>query len=655
LTASQVVANDGRGNYATTSYSYSGGKLYLGSGVHDRKFAGFQIATTTAPDSITATYYNQGDSVYTPYGEQSDGYAQINHPFRKDVLDLSGNVQQRSFFRWDTTAHGNSTFVGLGRQMIENLSSDGTHRDKATDYTYSSTTDDLIQQVDYGEVTGNTDGTFSDTGSDKRTTNYTYAASSSVNMSLPTEKTLLDNNSATSSDSKLYYDSLAFGQVNVGNNTRQEDWISGTTYASTTKIYTGYGLVATSTDRNGNATSYVYEAYNLYPATTTNALLQKTQSYYNLANGKVKQSSDANSRLAKNLFDGFGRLTEIDQSSTSTPSAYATSTTYAYTDSTSTTSLIHRVDYLTGSNTVDTYDYYDGFNRVIQESKQTPTSGTYIVFDKTYNGVGLMASTSLPYFSSGSANTSPTATSNFYTNYLYDPLQRPLTISNAVGTMNDTYSKWTTTTSDPNGHIKDYILDAFGNLATVVEHLTSSNSTTTYSYDVLNNLATTTDGLSNVRHFTYDGLNRRLTSQDLHASSDTTYGTSTYAYDNQGNLTSETTPNGKTITRTYDTLGRRLTESVSGLTGNQITLTYDSCTNGIGYLCIAWSTSALTTNLYDILGNVVSATTTVSNLSYNMAYGYDRQGNVTNFIQTSDDRLIEHKHSKIRLHLRCRR
>jgi YD repeat-containing protein len=435
---------------------------------------------------------------------------------------------------------------------------------------------------------------------------------------------------ATSSDTKLYYDSLPFGQVNVGNNTREEDWVSGTKYASTTNTYTSYGLVATSTDRNGNATSYVYDSYNLYPASTTNALLQNTQSYFNLANGKVKQTTDPNSRLSKNIFDGLGRITETDQSSTTTPSSYVTASTYAFTDSTSSPSLIHRTDYLTGSNVVDTFDYYDGFNRIIQEHRQSPISGTFIVADKKYNGVGLLASSSLPYSSSASAYTSPTNTSNLYTNYLYDPLQRPVVISNIVGTTTNTYSKWTTTTTDPNSHIKDYILDAFGNLASVVEHLDTSNSTTTYIYDALNNLATTSDGLGNVRAFSYDGLSRRLSSQDLHAVAHASYGTSSYAYDDQGNLITEVTPNGKTITRTYDVLNRKLTESVSGLSGNQVALTYDSCTNGIGYLCIASSTAAKTSNAYDILGNVTSATTTVSNLSYHMGYGYDRQGNITN-------------------------
>src|SRR5262249_44514740 len=158
----------------------------------------------------------------------------------------------------------------------------------------------------------------------------------------------------TSSDQKLYYDSLPFGQVSLGNNTKQEDWVSGTKYASSTKTYNTYGLVATSTDRNGNATSYVYDKYNLFLATTTNALLQKTQFLFNYANGKPKQKTDPNNALTKNVFDGVGRLTEVDVSSTSTPTTYATTTTYTYTDNT-TPSLIHRADYLGPSATVDTF------------------------------------------------------------------------------------------------------------------------------------------------------------------------------------------------------------------------------------------------------------------------------------------------------------
>src|SRR5215471_1816159 len=166
-------------------------------------------------------------------------------------------------------------------------------------------------------------------------------------------------------------------------------------------------------------------------------------------------------------------------------------------------------------------------------------------------------------FSSGSSYTSPTTVSNFFTNYTYDGLQRMTKTANAVGNTTNTYYQWKTTTVDPNGNSKDTLVDAFGNLVNVVEHA-SSLATTTYAYDALNNLSTTTDALGNVRHFTYDGLSRRLTAQDLHATTDTTFGTTTYSYDAQGNLTSQTDPKGQVVNRTYDALNRMLTEDYTG-------------------------------------------------------------------------------------------
>ncbi|MCP1846752.1 MULTISPECIES: glycine-rich domain-containing protein [unclassified Bradyrhizobium] len=916
LVVTQTVANDGFGNTSTTTYSYAGGKMYLPSDVRDRKFAGFAIATTTAPDSVTASHFDQGDSISTADGEQSDGYAQINHPFRTDVFDLSKNLKQRTYYRWGAIVHGSSTAVVLGQKLTEDFASDGSHRDKASTFSYSSSTNDLLKRYDYGEVLGSADGTFVDIGTDGRFTALTYGYAPSLNLSVVVEKasgsafatssvtassatsTAMDvlvvggggggggqngtgggggggaggfrednahtvlaqaytvtvgsggsggatsgqgggggassfdtitsdggggggaggtsaasgasgasgggagapsgskgsgtsgeghdggthvggyvgaggggagavgqdansntnganggsgsvssasgssvtyagggggganngsggsggsggggsgganaNNSgissgaantggggggsgtgtasagqpggsgvviiaaplgaissasggshttsgssdiwtfnssgtwtvngfgatysyststvtATTSDTKLYYDSLPFGQVSLGNNTRQEDWITGTQYASSTKTYNSYGLVATSTDRNGNATSYVYDGYNLFPATTTNALLQKTQFLYNSSNGQVKWSSDPNSSLTKNTFDGLGRLTAVAVSSTSTPTSYATTTEYAYVDSTSTLSYIKRLDYVQAASSSDSYQYFDGLNRIVQDRKASQTAGTYIASDRTYNPAGLLASASLPYFSSNASSTAATTTSALFTSTTYDALQRPLTVVNAVGTTTNAYGKWTTTTTDPNGNVKDYWSDAFGNLVNVVEH-GSTLATTTYEYDPLNNLATTTDGLGNVRHFTHDGLSRRTSAQDLHAPSDATFGTWSYTYDDQGNLTSQTDPKNQVVNRTHDALNRMVTEDYTGQAGTEVTLAYDNCTNGIGYLCSASSPSATTTNAYDILGHITSATTTILGSAYNMQYTYDRQGNIT--------------------------
>ena len=193
LAANTTVTNDALGNYATTSYSYSNGYWY-DTAVRDRRFAGFSPVTVANPDSIVATYYGQS------------ALADIGHPTRADISDLSSNVKRRTWYRWDTSQEGNnSTFIGLGRQVVQDFASDGSHRDRATDFTYSSTTHDLVRQIDYGEVTGNSDGTFTDVGTDLRSTDYSYVSSSSVNMTLPNRKTTFDYYSATSSDQKFYY------------------------------------------------------------------------------------------------------------------------------------------------------------------------------------------------------------------------------------------------------------------------------------------------------------------------------------------------------------------------------------------------------------------------------------------------------------------
>src|SRR5262249_36776965 len=158
----------------------------------------------------------------------------------------------------------------------------------------------------------------------------------------------------------------------------------------------------------------------------------------------------------------------------------------------------------------------------------------------------------------------------------------------------------------------------------VIEH-NSGLTTTTYSYDALNNLSTTTDALGNVRHFTYDGLSRRLTAQDLRATSDGTFGSWSYTYDDAGNLTSQTDPKSQVVNRTYDALNRMLTEDYTGQTGTEVRLTYDSCTYGIGYLCTVSSTGSFASSTHDILGRVATSSMTINNLNYKMAYSYDRQ------------------------------
>src|SRR5439155_23015096 len=153
-----------------------------------------------------------------------------------------------------------------------------------------------------------------------------------------------------------------------------------------------------------------------------------------------------------------------------------------------------------------------------------------------YNSIGLLQQESLPYFSAGSASTTATTSPALNTTYAYDALQRAKTIANAVGTTTKAYVNWKTTITDANGKTKDLKNDAYGNLIEVDEHNASATYTTAYTYNGLSALTNITDALGNVRNFTYDGLGRPLTGQDLHAPSDPTYATWNYTYDDGGNL-----------------------------------------------------------------------------------------------------------------------
>jgi YD repeat-containing protein len=69
------------------------------------------------------------------------------------------------------------------------------------------------------------------------------------------------------------------------------------------------------------------------------------------------------------------------------------------------------------------------------------------------------------------------------------------------------------------------VRDAYENLVSVLEYNDGEIYTTNYGYDALQNLTSITDALANVRSFTYDGLSRRLTAQELHDVADGTFGT----------------------------------------------------------------------------------------------------------------------------------
>jgi len=608
---------------------YYGGTYYT-SGPFDHEFAGFSSIKATDPaGNVTKTYYDTSNGTSTSLGQYNDNFWKIGKAYRTENYDANSKLYKTTITKWDSASLGGNAAYVFPDQMLE-MDYDGlaTHQELAESYTWNTATGNQTQKIQWGQVTGTSTGAFS-TSTNGLVTNLTYASTTGSNViGKVSDETLLNPSSTKIQETQYYYDGLSLGNIGAGNLTKQLDWKSGSTYVTSQNTYNSYGLLTQTLDPRNNTTTYAYDSYNLYPATTTNALNQATNNQYDYSTGKITKTIDPNKLTFLTSYDGVGRPLQVLQPDQTTTSTLDTKTTFTYTDTSNAVS-VHESDYLNSTTTVDTYTYYDGLNRLIQTRKSATDAGMYKVTDRSYNNRGLLQSASLPYFASGGAYATPTTTAALFANYTYDPLGRVLTTVNAVGTVSDAYTNWKTTITDANGNPKDEYHDAFGNLVQVAEHNGSSTYNTYYTYDGLHDLLNLTDANSNLRNFAYDGLGRMVSSTDLHAATDSTYGVWNYTYDDAGNLSTRVDPKNQTVNWTYDGLNRMLTEDFTGATGTEITDTYDTCTNGIGRLCTVSSTNAvsLTTKTYDALGNLASEAKTISGTTYTTNYTYDRQGN----------------------------
>lgn len=627
-TVQEIEYDDAVADPYIHTYFYGGGVSYFASST-DNQFAGFATTTQTdARGNATKTYIHQGNGSNTALGEYADAFSKIGKPYLVERYDDDDNLYTRTITRWDNAAatSSSSTFVFAAREVRQDWDGDGYHRDTAEERTYDAY-GNLASSTEWGEVTAtSTDGSFTDTGSDQRTTGYTYAASSTGYLaSLPATVTLLDSASSTVRAARYYYDGQSAGVATAGHLTTREDWIASSTYATSRWTYGSTGLVATSIDPRGATTTYTYESKDLYPRLITNPLGHTASSTYDYSSGKSKVTVDGNGLTSERVYDGLDRVTE-EKGPDPTSGTSVTLATHAYTDTRNHVAMTTN-RYLAASSTVPVYVYYDGLGRKIQERVRAEESDTYAVRDWVYGDDGLLMRESLPYFAEDDDNDPATDENALYADYAYDPLGRLVSRQDAVGETTTAYDQWSETMTDANGVDKDLQRDAYNRLIGVVEHNGTSTYQTSYTWNQNDDLTGIEDALDNVRTFTYDGLGRRLTAQDLHATGDGTYGSWNYAYDANGNVTQTTDPKSQVTTTTYDLLNRPTAENFLGGAGIEVSYGYDSCTNGVGKLCAATTTSAVSRYAYAPSGQVAVETRIIGGTTFVTTSTYDRAGN----------------------------
>ncbi|RKP52534.1 LysM peptidoglycan-binding domain-containing protein [Trinickia fusca] len=362
----------------------------------------------------------------------------------------------------------------------------------------------------------------------------------------------------------------------------------------TTVTYTSTGLVASSKDALGNATTNSYDAFGDIQSSTT--------------------PIDATHALTRTFtYDHRG----LQTSATSDPlgTAAATSTQYDAFGR-----AIRSVD---ANGNVRT-QRYDRLGRVVQTFDPTNANvvTTYDAFDRVLT----------------KTDASGTVT------YNYSTAGRSLTVKSAEGvsvTMVHTRNGQTASVTDGLGNVTQYTYDKNGNLIQTSTPLTQ----TTSQYDAANRLIQTTDANGNVVSYSYDAANRMLTRVvDPTGLKLTT----TYQYDVKGQQISATDPNGVITQIRYDAKGQKLSQTVDAGGLNLVTqYSYDARGNT---LTVTSPGGTVTQYVYDTLGRRIEQHVDPSGLNLVTRTAYDKSGNavtvtdpngnVTRNVYDADDRLV---------------
>jgi YD repeat-containing protein len=347
-------------------------------------------------------------------------------------------------------------------------------------------------------------------------------------------------------------------------------------YLVTSATFFDTGMVDVSKDPCTFATTYAYSGtyFGAFPTTITNALNQPTTHAYDLNTGLVTSTTDPNGQTTSFTYDNMWRL-----ASASYPDGGSSVITRQETSFPNTATLTKKISSSPALSYVTT-NVFDGLGRETESQITSDTSGTDLT-DTTYDADGRKASVTNPYRTSGDVVTSTEGATSFQ----YDGLNRPTMVTKPDGsTVQTVYCGGSSTlVTDEAKHWRRSTTDGLGRLIEVDEPNSTSATVgacpaggdptwvTTYTYDGLDDLTSVTQGGSHGRSFSFDSLKRLTSSTNPEA------GTVTYAYDADSNVHAKSDARGITITYGWDTLNRMASRTYSN--GDPtVTYSYDQTT-----------------------------------------------------------------------------
>ncbi|MEK6750329.1 MAG: SpvB/TcaC N-terminal domain-containing protein, partial [Pseudomonadota bacterium] len=504
-------------------------------------------------------------------------------------------------------------------------------------------------------------------------TDYVYNTADYIVNRVSRAESRIDSVTGTMFKQTWYdYDQQANGAAPIkGDLTREKHWNSDTAGVSPVSqfAYDAYGNRIGVTDPKVNicsSTSFTnateYEAtYQTYPIKTTNALCQISRLNYWGVNtglyassvagayptpGLLAQTVDVNSVSSDLYYDVFSRK----RANVISPDAAAYPTTlwtYGVDGNAPSYTLTQKREVLGGEGTLDSFEYIDGMNRVIQTKREYAAAqwNTVDTFYKEEHEDKLWTSQTLPYVTATGTYTERLSTRPLeWTVKRADGMDRPAKIyKSEVGSYtNYSYTPWAVTETDAAGNSTTRTYDALGRLASVTE---ATGDVTTYAYDTFdangNNTQTITDPAGKQNIVVFNTLGQKISDKNGDIR-----GKNYYSYDANGNLQTQTDSKLQKITYTYDKLDRLYTKTYPN--NAVVTNYYDDATVGtyrIGRLWKVTDGSGSTSFSYDARGRKSQVDKTIrsdnTNYTYTTKSTYDSLDRVVD-LTYPDNEVVHH-------------
>ncbi|GAB6010243.1 polymorphic toxin type 23 domain-containing protein [Dysgonomonas reticulitermitis] len=225
------------------------------------------------------------------------------------------------------------------------------------------------------------------------------------------------------------------------------------------------------------------------------------------------------------------------------------------------------------------------------------------------------------YNAKGQATQKQSQTGSLVTteSYTYDARGRSASSSNSAGqSITYTYENRKVTTA-VNGKTYEKTADAWGNIKSATDPVSS----VAYTYSSAGKPKNVVAGGATFS-MTYDAIGNRTGLTDPNA------GVSTYAYDAAGRLTQQTDGNGKTTANAYDVLGRLATTTIDGDT---TTYTYGTTGYNLLRLVKVQTGSNYSAYTYDMYGRTLTEKRNVDGAGLlEFSFAYNAQGQLSNIL-----------------------